>query len=301
MRYGIDLGGTKIEIVALDQAGQECHRHRVPTPTAGYRPILEALSALVRDMDRLTGTIGTVGIGIPGAISPRTGLVKNANTTALIGHPLHLDLGDMLDREIRLDNDANCFALSEAVDGAARGAGCVFGVIIGTGAGAGIALNGVVHAGRHVIAGEWGHNSLPWPTIDEVSEAPVCYCGQKGCIETWVSGTGFARDFTCRTGRSLKGAEIIAAMSADAEADAAYTRYADRLARSLAHVVNILDPDAIVLGGGMGKVSRLYDDLPALVARHVFSDEFTTPILPPVHGDSSGVRGAAWLWGNSGV
>lgn len=298
MRFGIDLGGTKIEIVALDSDGSERQRRRVPTPRDGYRPIVEAIAGLVHDMDAACGTRGTVGIGIPGAISPKTGLVKNANTTALIGHALQDDLADVLTREVRLDNDANCFALSEAVDGAASGAACVFGVIIGTGTGAGIAFNGAVHRGRHVIAGEWGHNSLPWPTLDEVAQASPCYCGQRGCIETWVSGTGFAREFVEVTGRGLKAPQIIAAAAeGDAAAEAAYQRYADRLARSLAHVVNILDPDAIVLGGGMGQVRRLYDDLPALVARHVFSDEFTTPILPPVHGDSSGVRGAAWLWG----
>jgi fructokinase len=297
MRFGIDLGGTKIEIIALDDEGHERQRRRMPTPQDGYDAIIAAIGGLVRAMDAECGGKGSVGIGIPGAISLKTGLVKNANTTALIGHPLNRDLSALLEREVRLDNDANCFALSEAVDGAAKGAGCVFGVIIGTGTGAGIALNSAVHRGRHVIAGEWGHNSLPWPTLDELTGASPCYCGQKGCIETWVSGTGFAREFRHVTGRGLKAPEIIAAAAAgDVAAEAAYRRYADRLARSLAHVVNILDPDAIVLGGGMGQVRRLYDDLPALVTRHVFSDEFATPILPPVHGDSSGVRGAAWLW-----
>lgn len=298
MRFGIDLGGTKIEIVALDGQGHELQRRRVPTPKDDYRAIITAIGGLVSAMDAEAGTRGSVGIGIPGAISLKTGLVKNANTTALIGHPLRQDLETMLGREVRLDNDANCFALSEAVDGAASGKPCVFGVIIGTGTGAGIALNGAVYRGRHVIAGEWGHNSLPWPTMDELASASPCYCGQKGCIETWVSGSGFAREFGEVTGRRLKAPEIIAAAAAgDSAAEAAYRRYADRLARSLAHVVNILDPDVIVLGGGMGQVGRLYDDLPALVTRHVFSDEFATPILPPVHGDSSGVRGAAWLWG----
>lgn len=298
MRFGIDLGGTKIEIVALDDQGTEVQRRRVPTPKTGYMPIIEAIAALVSDMDSACDTTGSVGIGIPGAISPKTGLVKNANTTALIGHALREDLSALLGRDVRLDNDANCFALSEAVDGAAKGAPCVFGVIIGTGTGAGIAINGAVHRGRHVIAGEWGHNALPWPTLDELTGASPCYCGLKGCIETWVSGTGFAREFAEVTGRKFKAQDIIAAaVAGDGAAEAAYRRYADRLARSLAHVVNILDPDAIVLGGGMGQVRRLYDDLPALVTRHVFSDEFTTPILPPMHGDSSGVRGAAWLWG----
>lgn len=298
MRFGVDLGGTKIEIIALDEAGIERHRRRIATPRDGYKPILDAICGLVLGMDDACGAKASLGIGIPGAISPKTGLVKNANTTALIGHPLQRDLSALLSREVRLDNDANCFALSEAVDGAGRGARCVFGVIIGTGAGAGLAIDGTVLRGRHVIAGEWGHNSLPWPTQSELRRAPHCYCGQKGCIETYVSGTGFARDFHQATGRALKAEEIIAAAGAgDRQAGAAYRRYVDRLARGLAHVVNILDPDAIVLGGGMGQVGRLYDDLPALVRRHVFSDEFTTPILPPVHGDSSGVRGAAWLWG----
>jgi fructokinase len=298
MRYGVDLGGTKIEIVALDDDGAERLRRRIPTPRSGYEAIVTSIAKLVRDFDAEFGVVGSVGVGIPGAISPKTGLIKNANTTALIGHPLDRDLGAGLGREVRLENDANCFALSEAVDGAGRGAHCVFGVIIGTGTGAGIAIGGQVLSGRHMIAGEWGHNPLPWPTKDETAIAPACYCGQKSCIETWVSGTGFAQDFKRSTGRDLLGPAIIASANAgDPQAEACYRRYADRLARGLAHVVNILDPDTIVLGGGMGQVSRLYADLPALVTRHVFSDEFTTPILPPVHGDSSGVRGAAWLWG----
>ena len=298
MRFGIDLGGTKIEIIALADDGTVVRRHRRATPAGSYDAIIEALTGMVLALDAELGLKGSLGIGIPGAISPKTGRVKNASTTCLIGQPLKEDLAALLGREVRLDNDANCFALSEAVDGAAAGAHCVFGVIIGTGTGAGIAIDGAVLRGRHIIAGEWGHNSLPWPTVDEITGAPACFCGQRGCIETWVSGTGFARDFSAVTGRDLKGPAIMAlAEAGDGEAQAAYRRYADRLARSLAHVVNILDPDVIVLGGGMGQVARLYDDLPGLVTHHVFSDDFSTPILKPVHGDSSGVRGAAWLWG----
>lgn len=298
MRFGIDLGGTKIEIIALDDDGEERIRRRVSTPQSGYRPIVEAIAGLVREVEAELGVTGTVGVGIPGAVSPATGLVKNANSTALIGHPLDKDLSAELRREVRLENDANCFALSEAVDGAGAEAHCVFGVIIGTGTGAGITVGRQVLRGRHLIAGEWGHNPLPWPNHDEVDVAPPCYCGKRGCMETWVSGTGFGKDFARATGRTLRAEAIMtAAADGDEAAEAAYQRYLSRLARGLAHVVNILDPDAIILGGGMGRVERLYGDLPALIRSFVFSDEFTTPIRPPKHGDSSGVRGAAWLWG----
>lgn len=298
MRIGIDLGGTKTEIIALDDDGAVLLRERTPTPKNDYAGIVGTIAALVTSAEAKLGRMGSVGVGIPGAISPRTGLVKNANTTALIGHPLDKDLGGALAREVRLDNDANCFALSEAVDGAAAGARVVFGVILGTGVGAGIVVDERTITGRQFIAGEFGHNPLPWPSHAELDEAPACYCGKRGCIETWVSGTGFAADFRRHGGRDLKGPHIIAAMeAADAGALAAYERYVDRLARSLTSVINVLDPDAIVLGGGMGNVDRLYQDLPARISRYIFSDEFTTPIVKPRHGDSSGVRGAAWLWG----
>jgi fructokinase len=298
MRIGIDLGGTKIEIIALDGDGAVLLRERAPTPRNDYGAIVRAIAGLVVSAEARLNRTGTVGVGIPGAISPKTGLVKNANTTELIGHPLDKDLGAALSRDVRLDNDANCFALSEAVDGAAAGARVVFGVILGTGVGSGVVVDERTITGRHFIAGEFGHNPLPWPSHAEIDEAPACYCGQRGCVETWVSGTGFAADYLRRTGRAAKGPAIMMAVEAgEPEARAAYDAYVDRLARSLTSVINVLDPDAIVLGGGMGNVDRLYADLPALIRRHVFSDEFTTPIVKPRHGDSSGVRGAAWLWG----
>ncbi|QCK85895.1 ROK family protein [Phreatobacter aquaticus] len=297
MRIGIDLGGTKIEILALDDEGRECLRRRVPTPRHDYRAIVDAISSLVGAAEAELGVTATVGVGIPGAVSPATGLVKNANTVVLIGQPLDRDLGAALGRPVRVENDANCFVLSEAVDGAGRGADVVFGAILGTGVGAGIIIGGRIIPGRHLIAGEWGHNPLPWPSVEEVVRAPTCYCGRKGCLETWVSGPAFASDFKRQTGRETSSEAIIAeAVAGEAPAVAAYDAYLDRLARGLAHVVNILDPDVIILGGGMGKIERLYADLPTAVRPYVFSDAFTTPIRPPTHGDSSGVRGAAWLW-----
>ncbi|WP_296572269.1 ROK family protein [Phreatobacter sp.] len=297
MRIGIDLGGTKIEILALDDQGRELLRRRVPTPRHDYRAIVTAMAGLVLGAEAELGRTGTVGVGIPGAVSPATGLVKNANTTVLIGHPLDKDLAAALDREVRLENDANCFALSEAVDGAAAGAGVVFGLIIGTGAGAGIVIDGKVLRGRHLIGGEFGHNPLPWPSIEEVVEAPSCYCGHKGCLETWVSGTGFVEDHRRVTGAALPAPEIVArAAAGDADAAASYQRYLSRLARGLAHVVNLIDPDVIVAGGGMSNIPSLYEDLPPAMRPYVFSDACTTPIVPAAHGDSSGVRGAAWLW-----
>lgn len=297
MRIGIDLGGTKIEVIALGSRGEELHRRRVPTPREDYRAIVGAIAGLVRGAEAETGRAGTVGIGIPGAVSPATGLVKNANTTVLIGQPLTGDLAAALGREVRVENDANCFALSEAVDGAAAGAHAVFGVIIGTGAGAGIVIGGEALRGRHLIAGEFGHNPLPWPTGDEVLDAPACYCGQRGCLETWISGTGFAADHARATGESLPAPEVAArAAAGEPAAAASYGRYVSRLARGLAHVVNLIDPDVIVLGGGMSNVDSLYADLPGAMRPYVFSDAFTTPIVKARFGDSSGVRGAAWLW-----
>ncbi|MGL5446607.1 MAG: ROK family protein [Rhabdaerophilum sp.] len=303
MRLGIDLGGTKIEIIALDDAGNELFRHRIETPRGSYRGIVEALGAIVGEAEaRLVrlGHVGphSVGIGIPGAISPFDGLAMNANSTEINGQPLLQDIEVRLGRSIRIANDANCLAVSEAVDGAGAGQRVVFAAILGTGTGAGIAIDGAVWDGPHKIGGEWGHNPLPWPSLDELTSGTSCWCGKPLCIETWVSGTGFQNDFRRASGRALKGPEIIAACeTGDAEPIAAFERYVSRLGRSLAHVVNILDPGVIVLGGGMSRIDALYDRLPAEIARWAFTKRFTTPIRPAQHGDSSGVRGAAWLWG----
>jgi fructokinase len=268
-RIGIDLGGTKIEALALDAEGREAFRKRIATPRGDYDGTIAAVASLVAEIGD-----GSVGVGIPGALSRVSGLVKNANSTWLIGKPLRQDLEKAIGREVRLANDANCFALSEAVDGAGAGAEVVFGVILGTGVGGGIVVRGEVLTGPNAIAGEWGHNPLPLPTQ---ADLPLreCYCGRKGCIETYLSGPALERD----------------------GGDAALPRYEERLARALAGVINILDPDVIVLGGGVSKVSRLYDSVPMLWARSVFSDHVSTRLLPPKHGDASGVRGAAWLWG----
>jgi fructokinase len=296
MRIGIDLGGTKIEALALGADGRELSRRRVPTPHGDYRACLEAIRALVAEAERATGETGSLGIGIPGAISPATGLVKNGNSTWLNGHPLDQDLAGLLGRPVKVENDANCFAVSEAVDGAGADTGVVFGAILGTGVGSGIAINRKPLTGRHSIGGEWGHNPLPWPALEEMP-GPACFCGRRGCIEQWVAGPAMSADHRRATGEAKAPSEIMAAAAGgDTEAEATYQRYVERLARALAHVVNILDPDVIVLGGGMGNIARLYDDLPRLMPPFVFSDVFTTPIRPPVHGDSSGVRGAAWLW-----
>ncbi len=296
MRIGIDLGGTKIEAIALGDEGRELFRHRVPTPVGDYAATLSAIADLISSIEEQFGKKGTVGIGTPGAISPRTGLMKNSNSVVLNGRPLDRDLAATLGREVRLQNDANCFALSEAVDGAAREASVVFGVIIGTGVGAGIVIDRRVISGRNRIAGEWGHNPLPWPRAEELP-GPPCYCGKTGCIETFLSGAGLAREFRIRTGRDSTANEISsAANTGDIDALAVMGTYEDRLARGLAHVINILDPDAIVLGGGLSNVERLYRNVPALIQRYVFSDGVETPMVRAKHGDSSGVRGAAWLW-----
>ena len=296
MLIGIDWGGTKIEGLALSEAGEPLARHRVPTPKGDYEGCVRAIQRLVAALESESGQTGSVGIGIPGAISPKTGLVMNANSTWNIGRPLDKDLVAALGRDVRVENDANCFAVSEAVDGAGAGQGVVWGVILGTGVGSGIAVGGKALGGRNSIAGEWGHNPLPRMSEDE-RPGPRCYCGRHGCIETFVSGTGIERDHRERTGRDVQGTAIAeAARAGDAEAQRTYDLYVDRLARGIAYVINILDPDAIVLGGGMSKVDALYDDLPAAIAPHVFSDHFTTPVLRAAHGDSSGVRGAAWLW-----
>ncbi len=296
MRMGIDLGGTKIEAIVLDDAGKEHFRERVPTPQGDYAGTLAAIGGLVARAERAAGAACTVGIGTPGAISPASGLMKNSNSTVLNGKPLKQDLEQLLGREIRMANDANCFALSEAVDGAAAGAEVVFGVIVGTGCGAGVVVRGHALTGPNAIAGEWGHNPLPWPNDDE-RPGPACYCGKHGCIETWLSGTGLANVFAAEIGDRLQAPEIVArAEAGDAVCEASLQRYEDRMARSLAHVINILDPDVIVLGGGMSNVRRLYDNVPKLWGRYVFSDRVATRLVAPLHGDSSGVRGAAWLW-----
>ena len=296
MHIGIDLGGTKTEIVALGDGGRELYRKRTDTPAASYDAIVATLAGLVNEAEAALGQRGTVGVGIPGTISARTGLVKNANTTALNGQPLDRDLARALAREVRCQNDANCLALSEAVDGAGAGRRVVFAAILGTGCGAGIALDGRPWAGANLVAGEWGHNPLPWPTPDEFP-GPACWCGKTSCIEKWISGTGFADDYARAARLRCKGEQIVArARSGDAAARGALERYANRLARALAHVVNLLDPDVIVLGGGMSNVDELYEMVPPQLARHVFGGEADTPVVRNKHGDSSGVRGAAWLW-----
>jgi fructokinase len=299
VRIGIDLGGTKTEVIALADDGKQLYRHRLPTPKNDYQATIKNIVELVRLAEEATGETGTVGLGIPGSISPYTRVVKNANSTWLNGQPFDKDLSMALKREVRLANDANCLAVSEAIDGAAAGAQMVFAVIIGTGCGAGVAINGRSLIGGNGTAGEWGHNPLPWMDEDELrfrAEVP-CYCGKQGCIETFISGTGFGTDYQRLSGKTLKGNEIISlAEQQDPRAELALSRYEMRLAKSLAHIVNILDPDAIVLGGGMSNVERLYRTVPQLIKPWVFGGECETPIRKAVHGDSSGVRGAAWLW-----
>ena len=295
-RIGIDLGGTKIEAAAVDGLGAVYARRRVATPSGNYRGTIEAITALVQATEQQVGETAAIGIGIPGAISPITGLVKNANSTWLIGRPLRQDLEASLKRPIRLANDANCFALSEATDGVAAGLEAVFAVILGTGVGGGIALGGRILLGANAIAGEWGHNPLPWPTPGEIP-GPACYCGRSGCIETFLSGPALAADHRRHGGQQLSPAEIarLAALG-DAHCGAAIERYMGRLARGLASVINLIDPDAIVLGGGLSRISVLYERVPLLWGQYIFSDKVVTRLFPPAHGDSSGVRGAAWLW-----
>ncbi|MDX5333202.1 MAG: ROK family protein [Gammaproteobacteria bacterium] len=299
MRLGIDLGGTKIEIIALDASGTERLRERVDTPQGDYAATLEAVAGLVARAEQQLGATGTVGIGTPGAISPATGLLKNSNSTCLNGQPFQRDLEARLGRGVRMMNDANCFALSEATDGAAADAEVVFGVIIGTGVGAGVVVRRHPLVGPNAIAGEWGHNPLPWPR-DEERPGPACYCGKSGCVETFLSGPSMARDHAAVTGEVLDTRTIVErAAAGDAACDATLARYEDRLARGLAHVINVLDPDAIVLGGGMSNIERLYRNVPRLWGRYVFSDSVATRLLAPRFGDSSGVRGAAWLWNDN--
>ncbi len=298
MRIGIDLGGTKIEGIVLADDGRELARQRVPTPKS-YLATVSAITNLVVALEKSAGSAGisaTVGVGIPGAVVPATGLVKNANSGWLIGQPLGLDLQQRLTRPVRLANDANCFALSEATDGAAAGAAVAFGVILGTGVGGGIVVHGKPIVGANLIAGEWGHNPLPWPTDDE-RPGPSCYCGKFGCIESWLSGPGFERDHERVSGQELPAREIVvAAGSGDAAATVSLARYHERLARALASIINVLDPDVIVLGGGMSNTPGLADDTTAILPAWVFSDAAHTRVVRNVHGDSSGVRGAAWLW-----
>ncbi|MGP0092270.1 MAG: ROK family protein [Xanthobacteraceae bacterium] len=296
MRIGVDLGGSKIEVIALDENGATLLRHRVPTPTGDYVGTLKAIADIVLFAENELGQKGTLGVASPGAISTRTGLLKNSNSTILNGKPLVHDLAQRLGRPIRLENDANCFALSEAVDGAAVGAHVVFGVIVGTGVGGGVVVGKELVAGRNKIAGEWGHNPLPWATENERPGAP-CHCGKSGCIETFLSGAGLARDYRGRTGKDLAAKEIaLAAAGGDEAAQECLTVYQDRLARSLAVVINVLDPEVIVLGGGLSNIEWVYAGLSALVGRYTFSDGINTSIVRAAHGDSSGVRGAAWLW-----
>ena len=296
MRIGIDMGGTKIEGIALDDNGRELLRRRVPTPLGDYQATLATVVGLVQDIERHTGQRGSVGVGTPGAISRATGRIKNSNSQCLIGKSLREDLAVLLGRELRMANDANCFALSEAVDGAAAGAELVFGVIIGTGTGGGVVVHGRVLEGVNGIAGEWGHNPLPWP-LDAERPGPLCYCGKYGCVETFLSGPGMARDLAGTGGRNMNAAEIVeAAEHGDPECIAVLERYEDRLARGLAGVINIIDPEVIVLGGGLSNIARLYLNVPRLWRRYIFSDRVDTRLVPAKYGDSSGVRGAAWLW-----
>lgn len=330
MRIGIDFGGTKTEIICLDENnGKEVYRQRIPTPRGDYIVTVKTLVELVQNAERIMKKKGTVGIGIPGTVVPETGLVKNSNSTWTNGQPLQKDVAKALGREVRMENDANCLAVSEATDGAGAGKDVVFAVIIGTGCGGGLAFSGQAHRGLNCIGGEWGHNPLPYPRVGlrehtahdahfetaplvadklaghyfgelETSEypGPLCYCGRRGCLETWISGTGFKNDYKRVNGTEISTHDIIAqAQEGDKKAVAALARYTDRLARALAQVINILDPDVIVLGGGMSNVNSLYADVPQAWKKYVFSDTVKTPLVPARHGDSSGVRGAAWLWG----
>ncbi|MHB1084464.1 MAG: ROK family protein [Thiobacillus sp.] len=327
LSFGIDLGGTKIELIALDAGGQELLRQRVPTPQNDYAATVAAITTLVQTAEIELKQGGTVGIGTPGAISPATGRMKNANSTCLIDQPLKEDLERALARPVRLTNDANCLALSEATDGAAAGAAVVFGVILGTGVGGGIVVNGQVLSGANAIAGEWGHSPLPyfqfahaqadrastglhpatgealihpWPSPREIDAAPTCYCGKKGCIETWLSGRALVADHVRYGGEDLPAHEIAQlAQAGYGPCNATLARYEERLARALAGVINLLDPDVIVLGGGLSNISRLYDTVPRLWRRYVFSERVDTKLVLPRFGDSSGVRGAAWLWNES--
>lgn len=295
MRIGVDLGGTKIEAVGLADDGQERGRHRISTPVGDYSATVAAIARLVADVERETGPARGIGIGIPGTISPATGLIKNANSTWLIGRPFDADLSTALGRSVRLANDANCFAASEAADGAAAGEPVVFGAILGTGVGGGVVVDGHALVGRNAIAGEWGHTPLP-ARREDGRPGPMCYCGRLGCIETFLSGPALARDLSGNIEDAADAVAVAAAAAGDARAEEALDRYAGRLARALGHVINLIDPDVIVLGGGLSNIDRLYTDVPAQWGQWVFSDRVETPLRRAWHGDSSGVRGAARLW-----
>ncbi len=299
IRLGVDLGGSKIEIVALAPDGTERFRRRVPTPQEDYAAVLDAIAALVAAADAAIGAKGSVGIGTPGSISRATGLLRGSNSICLNGKPVGADLEKRLGREVRITNDANCFALSEATDGAGAGAETIFGVILGTGVGAGIVVRGRVLVGPNAIAGEWGHNPMPWPEASE-RPGPPCFCGQSGCIETFLSGPGLEREHLRSSGRALSTPDIAAGAAAgDIACETSLRQYENRLARALAHVINILDPDVVVCGGGLSNIRRLYDRVPRLWGEWIFSDRVDTRLVAHRHGDSSGVRGAAWLWDDS--
>jgi fructokinase len=296
IRIGVDLGGTKIEFVALERDGTELQRHRIATPRFEYDGTVRAIADGAKEIEKKLRRTARVGVGIPGTVSTKTGFVKNANSTWLNGKPFDKDLSRALEREVRCANDANCLAVSEATDGAGAGKHVVFAVILGTGCGGGIAVDARVHSGSNGVGGEWGHNTLPWMRAEEFP-GPPCYCGKNGCIETWISGTGLEKDYERATKLSLRGPEIIArSVAGEAAALAALDRFEDRLTRALAGVVNLLDPDVIVLGGGASQIPRLYKNVPARLKEYVFGNEADTSVLPAKHGDASGVRGAAWLW-----
>ena len=296
MRIGIDLGGTKTEIIAMDDGHQILLRRRIDTPQGDYQGAIKIIAGLIEGVESELSMQGSIGIATPGAISPASGLIKNANSTCLNGHPFDKDLASALGREIRIANDADCFTLSEAVDGAAENAGTVFGVIIGTGTGGGVVVNGRLLSGPNAIAGEWGHNPLPWPRPDELPGIE-CYCGKNGCIETFLSGPGLSRQHQARFGEQLSSRDIVQnAKQGNAHAEESMQLYEDRMARALASIINVIDPHVIVLGGGLSNIGRLYDNVPKLWGRYVFSDRVDTRLVPAKYGDSSGVRGAAWLW-----
>ena len=295
IKIGIDLGGTKIEGIALDESGNDLVRHRIATPAGDYAGTIQAITELVSYIENVIQCTGSVGIGTPGTLSPATGLLRNSNSVCMNDNPVKADIEKLLKREVRMSNDANCFALSEATDGAAKGVAVVFGVIIGTGTGGGIVVNGKVLTGANSVAGEWGHNPLPWPKENELP-GPNCYCGKQGCIETFLSGPGLSHDFYSVTSETKTAVEIVGlAASGSSLAEDCLQRYEHRLARGLSNVINLLDPDVIVLGGGMSNVQRLYKNVPEIWREFVFSDVVNTKLVPPMYGDSSGVRGAAWL------
>ena len=296
MRIGIDLGGTKIEGIALDSAGNCLARSRRTTPSGDYQGTLNTITQLIEEIETATGTKGSIGVGTPGSLSPTNNLIRNANSVCLNGQPLLQDLEMRLNRAVRMANDADCFTLSEAVDGAGKDAHSVFGVIVGTGTGGGIVIDGSLVRGPNAVAGEWGHNPPPWPELDELP-GPECYCGKRGCIETWLSGPGLSQDFKRQTEQVADAKQIAAlAVAGDSGAEEVLSRYETRMARGLASIINILDPEVIVLGGGLSKLKQLYENIPRRWVEYVFSDCITTRLLPPLHGDASGVRGAAWLW-----